>query len=113
MLTRVGEHRHDCRPRASPTLGISRQKPHILPNVGDATRDAPQASPDALLSNLDEPNTESLVVGNYSNSLRASTVAGRFETGGNEDGYVLTSVKAVLSTVTHSAGVRARIFNRG
>ena len=76
-----------------------------------ATRDAPLASPDALLSNLDEPNTESLIVGNFNNSVRSAANAVGFETGGNEDGYVLTSVKAVISTVSHSAGVRARIFS--
>ncbi|MDE0368184.1 MAG: sulfatase-like hydrolase/transferase, partial [Gammaproteobacteria bacterium] len=75
------------------------------------TRDAPLASPDALLSNLDEPNTESLIVGNFNSSVRSAANAVGFETGGNEDGYVLTSVKAVISTVTHSAGVRARIFS--
>ena len=75
------------------------------------TRDAPLASPDALLSNLDEPNTESLIVGNFNNAVRSAANAVGLETGGNEDGYALTSVKAVISTVTHSAGVRARIFS--
>ncbi|MYE11059.1 MAG: cadherin-like beta sandwich domain-containing protein, partial [Gammaproteobacteria bacterium] len=75
------------------------------------TRDAPLASPDALLSNLDEPNTESLIVGNFDTAVRSAANAVGFETGANEDGYVLTSVKAVISTVSHSAGVRARIFN--
>ena len=75
------------------------------------TRDTPRASPDALLSNLDERNTKSLIVGNYGNSRLSAAHAVGFETGGNEAGYVLSSVKAVLSEVSHSAGVRASIFS--
>ena len=75
------------------------------------TRDEPLASPDALLSNLDEPNIKSIIAGWHTDLQATGTHAVGFETGGNEAGYVLTSAKAILSYITHSAGVRARIFS--
>ena len=71
------------------------------------TRDEIRASPDALLSNLDEPATGGVYVGTYYGHVHAMG----FETGGNEAGYALGSVKLVFYFVTKSAGVRIRIFN--
>ena len=71
------------------------------------TRDEILASPDALLSNLDEPATGGVYVGTYYGHVHAMG----FETGSNEGGYTLESVKAVFYFVTKSAGVRVRIFN--
>ena len=67
------------------------------------TRAVPMASADALLSNLDEENDAGIAVG--------ATQAVRFQTGSNERGYNLTSVKAVLANAADSDGVRVRIFN--
>ena len=76
------------------------------------TRAVPMASADALLSNLDESNDAGLVVGKPADSPNArSTQAIRFQTGSNERGYNLTSVKAILANATDSDGVRVRIFN--
>ena len=74
------------------------------------TRDEPLASPDALLSNLDEPNVTSLYAGTPTRKIRW-TLAVRFETGSNEGGYTLTSVKGVVSFNTASSGMRVRIFS--
>ena len=71
------------------------------------TRDESRASPDALLSNLDEPGTGGVYVGTYYKHVHAMG----FETGSNEAGYTLESVKLVFYFVTKSAGVRVRIFN--
>ena len=76
------------------------------------TRAVPMASSDALLSNLDESNDAGLVVGKPADSPNArSTQAIRFQTGSNERGYNVTSVKAILANATDSDGVRVRIFN--
>ena len=75
------------------------------------TRAAPTAAADALLSNLDEPNDAGIAVGKPADSNVKSAQAIRFQTGNNERGYNLTSVKAVLANATDSDGVRIRIFN--
>ena len=74
------------------------------------TRDEPRASPDALLSNLDQPNVTSLYAGTPTWKIRWTLAVG-FETGGNEGGYTLTSVKGVVSFNTASSGMRVRIFS--
>ena len=68
-------------------------------------------SADALASNLDEHFSKRLYVGNLEpgKTLRAQALG--FETGGNEAGYVLTSVKILIWEITHSAGTRVRIFS--
>ena len=70
------------------------------------------ASADALLSNPDEDNGVGIVVASPAD---ASTVglaqAIRSQTGSNERGYNLTSVKAVLANASSSAGVRVWIFS--
>ena len=75
------------------------------------TREASRVSADALASNLDEHFSKRLYVGNLEPGkiLRAQALG--FETGGNEAGYVLTSVKILIWEITHSAGVRVRIFS--
>ena len=75
-----------------------------------ATRAEPLASPDALLSNLDERNVTSLYAGTPTNKIRWTLAIG-FETGSNEGGYTLTSVKGVVSFNTASSGMRVRIFS--
>ncbi|MYD99234.1 MAG: cadherin-like beta sandwich domain-containing protein, partial [Gammaproteobacteria bacterium] len=72
---------------------------------------ATATSTDALLSNLDESNDAGLAVGKPADSPNRSTQAIRFQTGSNERGYNLTSVKAVLANATDSDSVRIRIFN--
>ena len=73
---------------------------------------AAMASPEVLLGNLDEGDGTSIVVGASSDAPTVNaTQAIRFETGSNERGYNLTSVKAVLAGATASDGVRVRIFN--
>ena len=73
---------------------------------------ASAASDDALLSNLDEPDTVSAVVGKSdADPTKKYTQAIRFQTGSNERGYNLTSVKAVLANASESDGVRVRVFN--
>ena len=73
---------------------------------------ASAASDDALLSNLDEPDTVSAVVGKSdADPTKKYTQAIRFQTGSNERGYNLTSVKAALANASESDGVRVRIFN--
>ena len=75
------------------------------------TRAAPMASSDAWLSNLDESNDAGISVGTPTDSPQVkATQAIRFQTGGNERGYNLTSVKAVLANAAASDGVRVRIF---
>ena len=74
------------------------------------TRSEPLASPDALLSNLDEPNVTSLYAGTPTRKIRWTLAVG-FETGSNEGGYTLNSVKGVVSFNTASSGMRVRIFS--
>ena len=75
------------------------------------TREASRVSANALASNLDEHFSKRLYVGNLEpgKTLRAQALG--FETGGNEAGYVLTAVKILIWEITHSAGVRVRIFS--
>ena len=76
------------------------------------TRHAAQASPDALVSNLDESSTASAHVGKgISDPTAKYTQAIQFRTGSNERGYNITSVKAILANATETDGVRVRIFN--
>ena len=75
------------------------------------TREESRVSPDALASNLDEHFSKRLYVGNLEPGkiLRAQALG--FETGGNEVGYVLTSVKILIWELSAWAGVRVRIFS--
>ena len=75
------------------------------------TREESRVAADALASNLAEHFSKRFYVGNLEpgKTLRAQALG--FETGGNEAGYVLTSVKIFIWEITHSAGVRVRIFN--
>ncbi|MDE0422773.1 MAG: cadherin-like beta sandwich domain-containing protein, partial [Gammaproteobacteria bacterium] len=75
------------------------------------TRKETRVSQDALASNLDEPFSKRLYIGNLEPGkiLRAQALG--FETGDNEAGYVLASVKILIWEITHSAGVRVRIFS--
>ena len=66
------------------------------------------AQADALLSNIDESADANLTVG--PSGTNQYTQAIRFQTGSNERGYNLTSVKAVLANAAASDGVRVRIF---
>ena len=70
-------------------------------------RDEILASPEALLSNLDEPVTGGIYVGTSYGHVHAMG----FETGSNEAGYILESVKLIFYFVTKNAGVRVRIFD--
>ena len=72
---------------------------------------AAMASPAVLLSNLDEGDGTSIVVGTPADSPREFAQAIRFQTGSSERGYNLTSVKAVLADAAPADGVRVRIFN--
>ncbi|MYF12626.1 MAG: sulfatase-like hydrolase/transferase [Gammaproteobacteria bacterium] len=75
------------------------------------TREASTVSPNALASNLDEHFSKRLYIGNLEpGKIRRAQALG-FETGGNEAGYVLTSVKILIWEITSSAGVRVRIFS--
>ncbi|MXW19853.1 MAG: cadherin-like beta sandwich domain-containing protein, partial [Gammaproteobacteria bacterium] len=75
------------------------------------TQAAPTASADALLSNLDESNDAGMTVGTPTDSPNDDfTQAIRFQTGSNERGYNITSVKAVLANASDLDGVRVRIF---
>ena len=76
------------------------------------TRAVPMASPDALISNLDEPNVASIIVGSPPAvpNLQGVNAIG-FETGGSEDGYTLASVKTLLRNASPRDGVRVRIFD--
>ena len=71
------------------------------------TRDEILASPDAFLSNLDEPITGGVYVGTYGRYMHGMG----FQTGSEEAGYVLESVKLIFYYVDKSAGVRIRIFD--
>ena len=71
------------------------------------TRDEIMASPDAFLSNMDEPVTGGVYVGTYGRYMHAMG----FQTGSEEAGYVLESVKLIFYYVDKSAGVRVRIFD--
>ena len=75
------------------------------------TREESRVAEDALASNLAEHFSKRFYVGNLEpgKTLRAQALG--FETGGNEAGYVLTSVKIFIWEITHSAGVRVRIFS--
>ncbi|MDD9998299.1 MAG: cadherin-like beta sandwich domain-containing protein, partial [Rhodospirillaceae bacterium] len=75
------------------------------------TREESRVAADALASNLAEHFSKRFYVGNLEpgKTLRAQALG--FETGGNEAGYVLTSVKIFIWEITHSAGVRVRVFN--
>lgn len=75
------------------------------------TRAAPTAPADALLSNLDEDYSVGIVVAAPADASTVGTAQGiRFQTGSDERGYYLTSVKAVLADASDSDGVRVRIF---
>ena len=79
--------------------------------LSSAAAFANAASDDALLSNLDESNDAGIAVGTPVDSPYVDfTQAIRFQTGSNEWGYNLTSVKAVLANASDSDGVRVRIF---
>ena len=67
------------------------------------------AEAEVLVSNLSESADASLTVGSTGGSKFVQAI--RFQTGSNERGYNLTSVKAVLSDAAPSDGVRVRIFN--
>ena len=67
------------------------------------------AEAEVLVSNLSESADASLTVGSTDGSKFVQAI--RFQTGSNERGYNLTSVKAVLSDAAPSDGVRVRIFN--
>ena len=75
------------------------------------TREASRVSADALASNLDEHFSKRLYIGNLEPGkvLRAQALG--FETGDHEAGYVLSSVKILIWEITHSAGVRVRVFS--
>ena len=75
------------------------------------TREASRVSADALASNLDEHFSKRLFIGNLEPGKILRNQALGFETGGNEAGYVLASVKIYIWEITHSAGVRVRIFS--
>ena len=74
------------------------------------TREESRVAADALVSNLDEPFNKRLYIGNLEPGKTLRTQALGFETGDNASGYVLNSVKILIWEVTHSAGVRVRIF---
>ena len=70
------------------------------------------ASADALLGNLDQSDDAGIAVGTSADSpIVEFTQAIRFQTGSNDRGYNLTSVKAVLAGAADSDGVRVRIFS--
>ena len=69
------------------------------------------ARADVLLSNLNESNDAGIAVGISADSPNLDhSQAIRFQTGSNERGYNLTSVKVVLANASDSDGVRVRIF---
>ena len=67
------------------------------------------AHAEVLVGNLSESADASLTVGSTGGSKFVQAI--RFQTGSNERGYNLTSIKAVLSDAAASDGVRVRIFN--
>ena len=71
------------------------------------TRAAPLASPDAMLSNLDEPFSRVRFIGTADGFVFAQG----FQTGDNEAGYTLESVKIIVTYIDASAGARVRIFD--
>ncbi len=75
------------------------------------TREPSRVSADALASNLDEHFSKRLYIGNLEPGKILRNQALGFETGGNEAGYVLASVKILIWEITHSAGVRVRVFS--
>ncbi|MCY4059295.1 MAG: cadherin-like beta sandwich domain-containing protein, partial [Gammaproteobacteria bacterium] len=75
------------------------------------TRRASRVSADALASNLDEHFSKRLFVGNLEPGKILRVQALGFETGGNDAGYVLNSVKILIWELSSSAGVRVRIFS--
>ena len=75
------------------------------------TRRASRVSADALASNLDEHFSKRLFVGNLEPGKILRVQALGFETGGNEAGYVLNSVKILIWELSSWAGVRVRIFS--
>ena len=89
-----------------------RFRPLIVLSLSLALVACPAALADVFLSNLDESNTASAVVGKSdADPTEKYTQAIRFRTGSNDRGYNLTSVKAVLMDASESDGVRVRIFN--
>ena len=70
---------------------------------------SPATQADVLLSNLTESADSNLTVGTSGSSQFTHAI--RFETGSNEGGYTLTSVKAVLGNASSADGVRVRIFS--
>ena len=75
------------------------------------TRNAAQASLDALLSNLDEQESARIAVGRpHDSSSDNFTQAIRFQTGNSERGYNLNSVKVVLANAELADEIRIRIF---
>ena len=74
------------------------------------TREASRVAEDALISNFDEHISKRLYVGNLEPDKRLRTHAVGFETGASETGYVVSSVRIIIWEITHSAGVRLRIF---
>ena len=98
----------DVFPRAVPALSLAA----FLCSAAAVANAAGSASADALLSNLDEDNDVGFVVGTPAGAPRVRAAqAIRFQTGSNERGYNLTSVKVVLADASDSDGVRLRIFN--
>ena len=64
-------------------------------------------SPNALVSNLDEPASQGRFVGTTDRFILAQG----FETGDHEAGYTLKAVKIFVSQIQSAAGMRVRIFN--
>ncbi|MXY53788.1 MAG: cadherin-like beta sandwich domain-containing protein [Gammaproteobacteria bacterium] len=71
---------------------------------------AGSAQADVLLSNLNKSNDSGLSTGGTAGNTRF-THAIRFTTGSNEDGYTLSSVKAVLENASNPDGVRVQIYS--
>ena len=107
-----GQAHQDCRvPTVWPSLLRAVLARSLAVFLCSAAAVANTASADALLSNLDEDNGAGFVVGTPADSANVDyTQAIRFQTGSNERGYNLTSVKAVLANASDTDGVRVRIF---
>ena len=107
-----GQAHQDCRvPTVWPSLPRAVLARSLAVFLCSAAAVANAASADALLSNLDEDNAAGFVVGTPADSANVDyTQAIRFQTGSNERGYNLTSVKAVLANASDTDGVRVRIF---
>ena len=71
------------------------------------SRDEILASPNAFVSNMDEPITGGLYVG----TTRRHSHAMGFTTGSHETGYRLQSMKLMLQFHTKNPGIRVRIFD--